>query len=1376
VRSVVRLPLRLVVDGGTTADVSVDVDRSCTVGELADRLAERIGAPSGSTVASRWPIDRRDRPPARDRRVVEAGPRAGSTVVLVAAPTAATAGDRPAAPVRLEGEGRVLELHYGSNQLGDTSIQIGSLVEVHDLGASTARINGAALLGSARIVDGDLLRLQDRWWTVRVDGALRPPSDAGARRTHTPRPAVGAHDEPSEIVLPSPPAAMRIPGFPVLSATVPLLMGVGLWVATRSLAAAVFVIFSFVFVVASGIEARREARAEDRFREAEFRADLADAVDTIDERRAAQAARTARLVPPLSTLRAMVDDPAAMPGLWQRSAQGSTTPPRDLLRVRVGRGPIELESPIRVPDGGRRDLRVELGSIATSLRRLDDVVTIDLAAAGGLAIVGPGEEPAAVARSISVQLACALAPDALSISVATTRARRATWAWAEWLAHCSSAAVRSAASGGRSALLVVDGLSGAQAASGAAAGPGDAPTMLWVGADPSDVPAPLTRVLHVDGDAAVLVDPGGTAPVSEITHLESATLDEVEPIARSLASIEVERGLQRGRQDVPSGPVRLADVVADPALLVDAEAVRARWARRTAGLAVPLAATGSEGAASAVVSLDLVADGPHALVAGTTGAGKSELLRTFLVSAALHHAPDRLHYLLIDYKGGAAFGALTTLPHTVGIITDLTPELARRALVSLRAEVRRREEVIAADARSDWTGAALVVVVDEFATLANELPEFVDGLVDVAQRGRSLGVHLVLATQRPAGVVTDSIRANTTLRIALRVADEDDSRDVVDSPVAASFPRDTPGRAVLRVGPQRSVVAQVAWCGGPRQIQDLAVVHDLGGAGVAGGAGSATPSLPARRERAERTELDLAVHTIQQAARDTSPPRRPWLDPLGDRVTWAEVHETIGRSTPPTTGVPVGLVDRPEAQDRQVLQAALARDGGVMVIGASGSGRSSTVAAVARALDLVDEDWQVYVVASSPTVAPLGLLDHVASVGDVVALHDVERVSRLLRATCAEMDLRRNGTADGDDGDGGDSGRPRPRRLVVVDGMGAFEELYERIDRGAAVDAVARLARDGRAVGLHLMVTASRPTEVPATIAGGLGARWWLRVASVDDASLAGLPPAAADPEQPPGRCWVDGHVAQVVDPTSVPPAPTAARRAAPPVPRLPATISLAELDAHASTDPLLATIAVDADTLAPVVLDLRNHHAVIAGPPRSGRSTALASLAAALPATLRCSARSGTAELELAVRTALAQVHAGTCSVLAVDDLPDLLDGPDADVASSLLGEVVRAGRELPLRLVVSGDPDALLRCYSDVVTALRSGRTGLVLGDGAAAHAHLLHAEPPPRSDLPPAPGRGWLLGPGAARPVQVAVSAGRSATATDGALSPTSATGAR
>src|SRR6185312_9273348 len=159
------------------------------------------------------------------------------------------------------------------------------------------------------------------------------------------------------------------------------------------------------------------------------------------------------------------------------------------------------------------------------------------------------------------------------------------------------------------------------------------------------------------------------------------------------------------------------------------------------------------------------------------------------------------------YKGGAAFGACSSLPHTVGFVTDLDGGLAERALVSLTAELKRRETLLAHEGVADIdayrnTGqrlARLVIVVDEFASLAEELPDFVGGLVGIAQRGRSLGVHLILATQRPEGAVSADIRANTRLRICLAVAREAESRDVIDSTAATAISRTTPGRALVRV-------------------------------------------------------------------------------------------------------------------------------------------------------------------------------------------------------------------------------------------------------------------------------------------------------------------------------------------------------------------------------------------------------------------------------------------------------------------------------------------------------------------------------------------------------------------------------------------------
>lgn len=206
--------------------------------------------------------------------------------------------------------------------------------------------------------------------------------------------------------------------------------------------------------------------------------------------------------------------------------------------------------------------------------------------------------------------------------------------------------------------------------------------------------------------------------------------------------------------------------------------------------------------ASGPAVTDLVVDGPHALLAGTTGAGKSELLQTLIASLAAANRPDALNFVLIDYKGGAAFRECAALPHTVGLVTDLDGHLTERALVSLQAELQRRERLLAAAGAKDLddyhrdpsapTIARLCLIIDEFRVLAEELPGFVDGLVRLATVGRSLGVHLVLATQRPAGIVSADIRANVNLRIALRVRDDGDSQDVIDTMDAARIPASSP--------------------------------------------------------------------------------------------------------------------------------------------------------------------------------------------------------------------------------------------------------------------------------------------------------------------------------------------------------------------------------------------------------------------------------------------------------------------------------------------------------------------------------------------------------------------------------------------------------
>src|SRR3981081_3563674 len=206
-----------------------------------------------------------------------------------------------------------------------------------------------------------------------------------------------------------------------------------------------------------------------------------------------------------------------------------------------------------------------------------------------------------------------------------------------------------------------------------------------------------------------------------------------------------------------------------------------------------------------------------------TGAGKSEMLQTLVAGLAAAHSPERLTFILVDYKGGAAFKDCVDLPHTVGFVTDLDGHLVNRALTSLRAELRRRETILRQTGTSDLitlqrrypdlAPPSLAIVVDELAALAVELPEFIDRMLDIAQRGRSLGIHLVLATQRPGGVINDRIRTNTNLRLSLRFSDADDSRDVHGTGDAAQpgLPR---GRAFVRTGPGTVIEFQAAHASG----------------------------------------------------------------------------------------------------------------------------------------------------------------------------------------------------------------------------------------------------------------------------------------------------------------------------------------------------------------------------------------------------------------------------------------------------------------------------------------------------------------------------------------------------------------------------------
>lgn len=346
--------------------------------------------------------------------------------------------------------------------------------------------------------------------------------------------------------------------------------------------------------------------------------------------------------------------------------------------------------------------------------------------------------------------------------------------------------------------------------------------------------------------------------------------------------------------------------------------IAARW-REPAGPGRPGAGGGRLSAVLGVgaggpLSADLALDGPHALLAGTTGSGKSELLTAWLLQLACTVPPDLLSLVLVDYKGGSAFTPLRGLPHTAGVLTDLDPADTARALSSLEAEVRRRERILTRAGAKDVTRLPagtvlprLLVVVDEFATLACEHPDVLDTLVRVAAQGRSLGIHLVLATQRPGGVVSPAIRANTSLRVCLKVLDTADSREVLGHDGAAHLPRH-PGRVIVAGAGQGggdggqadrdSEVLQAPWCGTEEQV-----------AGV--------------------------VAQVREAASGWSAPWRPWAEPLPTHLGRAELSRVL---RPDTQG---------EAPRREASASTSSSPGRTGALGAPG--RTDAPSALSRA-------------------------------------------------------------------------------------------------------------------------------------------------------------------------------------------------------------------------------------------------------------------------------------------------------------------------------------------------------------------------------------------------------------------------------------------
>jgi DNA segregation ATPase FtsK/SpoIIIE, S-DNA-T family len=780
-------------------------------------------------------------------------------------------------------------------------------------------------------------------------------------------------------------------------------------------------------------------------------------------------------------------------------------------------------------------------------------------------------------------------------------------------------------------------------------------------------------------------------------------------------------------------------------------------------------------------SMDISADGPHGLVAGTTGSGKSELLQTLVAGLAIANTPESMTFVLVDYKGGAAFKDCVNLPHTVGMVTDLDPHLVERALDSLGAELKWREHALAASGAKDLEDyidlsarrsdlvkiPRLLIVIDEFASLARELPNFVSGLVNVAQRGRSLGIHLILATQRPGGVVSPEIRANTNLRIALRVTGSGESTDVIDSPEAGNISKSTPGRAYVRLGSNSLIPFQAGRVGGrapnyelDAQVQVIEPLirplsfHEL-----------AEPE-PARKQvkkadgDVEVTDLRVLVDAIRGANElmGIAPQRKPWLPALSDQVSLESVYRGFEQAfSAERPEIWFGIQDLPKEQKQRALGLAPDDCGHLFVVGAARTGKTSTLRSIAVSGGQTFSTGDVHfygIDCGNGGLLPLQSLPHV---GTVVQRHQVDQVSRLLTKLRSELARRQGLLAAGGYSDIAElrravTGEERPAQIfVLLDSWDGFLNALEDAEGGRLVETVQFLLREGPSSGIHMVISGDRQL-----ITGRMSVlsedKLVFRLVERSDFSSIGVNPRSLPDEIADGRAFsADGGLETQI--ALVATGLTSQEQAGyirdigaalvqrdAQVPRANRPFNVEEMPTRftyqqaAEKYQLLEQapgdvfLGVGGEDIEPLSTNLRAGAPtfVIAGPPKSGRSTALAAIAHSalrsgydlVIAAPRLSplreldghqnVRALFTDAEALTEEALAPLLVGTHKpVLFLADDADLLRSIEADM---WLRTVIPHAAGTGVSFVVAGDTESLGKGFTGWLIEVRKNRQGIL------------------------------------------------------------------
>lgn len=639
----------------------------------------------------------------------------------------------------------------------------------------------------------------------------------------------------------------------------------------------------------------------------------------------------------------------------------------------------------------------------------------------------------------------------------------------------------------------------------------------------NDLPKEVGSVVYIGSDGSCIFDKADTTGRTLPFTPDKVNENAIGAVAERLANIEL---------DLSSQQYTLPNMITFTEMFnvgkIEHLNILTRWKENnpTKTLQTPVGVDAYGG----IFYLDLHEKfhGPHGLVAGMTGSGKSEFIITYILSLAVNYHPDEVAFILIDYKGGGLTGAFEDeergikLPHLAGTITNLDGAAVKRSLISIQSELRRRQAIFNEARKVSNEGTMdiykyqqlyrdkvvkdpvphLFIISDEFAELKTQQPEFMEQLISAARIGRSLGVHLILATQKPSGVVDDQIWSNSKFRVCLKVQEKADSQDMIKCPDAAELSQT--GRFYLQVGfNELFALGQSAWCGAEytpaekveRSVDDsIQVIDDLGRT-----LASVKPGKKAEGKTKKVKQIVSIVKYISDLANEENISVRPlWLPPIPPRIFVDKLEEKYHTRSSGTRLCPVvGEYDDPFNQKQHVLTVPFSDEGNCLIYGATGNGKTTMLTTIAYSLvkNHSADELNLYIMDFGSET--LKVFEKAPQTGGIIVSGETEKTVNFFKMLQREVEYRKNLFSEF----GGDhasycknSGSIVPNIVVLINNYAGFAEQYEEL-----AESFALLTRDGVKYGIYFAVSASNTNAIRYAVAQNFKLTFCMQLNDVTD-------------------------------------------------------------------------------------------------------------------------------------------------------------------------------------------------------------------------------------------------------------------------------------